>query len=281
MNKGHSFNRNSHLVEVFADTLRIIQTDKQLKEAVERSIAAQQYIPDDKNIDLPAPSYNTPATITVSRLRSFEAAANYKDDKVAVLNFASATTPGGGVTAGASAQEECLCRVSTLYPCLNAKSAWDNFYSPHRHLQNPLHNDDIIYTKDVVVLKDDNHNILTEPFCVDVITCAAPNLRDHPSNRYNHNDGDPIKIGERALLLLHERRARKILSAAAANHAETVILGAFGCGAFRNNPNIVAQAYNNVLNDFLHHFRNIEFAVYSRFPDSGNFTAFKDIITLQ
>ncbi len=132
-----------------------------------------------------------------------------------------------------------------------------------------------------MVLKDDNHNLLTEPFCVDVITCAAPNLRDHPSNHYNHNDGDPIKIGERALLLLHERRARKLLSAAAANHAETVILGALGCGAFRNNPNIVAQAYNNVLNDFLHHFRNIEFAVYSRFPDSGNYAAFKDIITLQ
>ena len=259
---------------VFNDTLQQISNSKELQIAVSQSIASQQYIGDADKIELPAPSYTEKAQVVVSRLRSFEAAARYPGQKVTVLNFASSTSPGGGVENGASAQEECLCRVSTLYPCLKAQAAWEKFYGPHRAAPNPLHNDDIIYTQDVVVLKDDDYNVLSSPFRVDVITCAAPNLREKPSNRYNRNDGDAVHISLERLMELHLKRAHKILSAAAANNAEVLILGAFGCGAFRNDPAVVAASYQQALPQFLNHFKTIEFAVYCRPEDQRNYDAF-------
>ena len=271
------FDRKRQLVAVFNDTMQRIGGSKELQTAVSQSIASQQYIGDADKIDLPAPSYTEKARVVVSRLRSFEAAARYPGQKVTVLNFASSTSPGGGVENGASAQEECLCRVSTLYPCLKTRTAWEKFYAPHRVAHNPLHNDDIIYTKDVVVLKDDDYNVLSSPFRVDVITCAAPNLRERPSNRYSRNDGEAVHIGPEKLLELHLKRARKILSAAAANGAEVLILGAFGCGAFRNDPAVVAAAYQQVLPQFLNHFKTVEFAVYCRPGDNRNYEEFSKI----
>ncbi|MBQ4442617.1 MAG: TIGR02452 family protein [Bacteroidales bacterium] len=266
--------RKKQLVAVFNNTLQRIGSSQDLQAAVSQSIASQQYIGDADNIDLPAPPYTEKARVVVSRLRSFEAAARYPGQKVAVLNFASSTSPGGGVATGASAQEECLCRVSTLFPCLTTQAAWEKFYAPHRAAHNPLHNDDIIYIKDVVVLKDDDYNVLSSPFRVDVITCAAPNLRESPSNRYNRNDGEAVHISPEKLLELHVKRARKILSAAAANGAEVLILGAFGCGAFRNDPAVVAAAYQHVLPQFLNHFKTIEFAVYCSPRDLRNYEEF-------
>ena len=268
------FDRKRQLVSVFNDTLQQISSRQELQTAVSQSIASQQYIGDADKIDLPAPSYTEKAQVVVSRLRSFEAAARYPGQKVTVLNFASSTSPGGGVVTGASAQEECLCRVSTLYPCLKTQAACDKFYGPHRAAPNPLHNDDLIYTQGVVVLKDDDYNVLPSPFRVDVITCAAPNLRESPSNRYNRNDGEAVHIGSEKLLELHLKRARKILSAAAANGAEVLILGAFGCGAFRNDPTVVATAYQQALPQFLNHFKTIEFAVYCSPRDQRNYDAF-------
>ena len=271
------FDRKKQLVAVFNDTLQRIGRSQELQAAVNQSIASQQYIGDADKIELPAPSYTEKAQVVVSRLRSFEAAARYTGQKVTVLNFASSTSPGGGVVTGASAQEESLCRVSTLYPCLKAQAAWEKFYGPHRAAPNPLHNDDIIYTQGVIVLKDDDYHPLPAPFRVDVITCAAPNLRESPSNRYNRNDGEAVHITPEKLLELHLKRARKILSAAAANRAEVLILGAFGCGAFRNDPAVVAAAYHQVLPQFLNHFKTIEFAVYCSPRDQRNYDAFTKI----
>ena len=156
---------------------------------------------------------------------------------------------------------------------------WDAFYAPHRKARNPLHNDDIIYTKDVIVFKDDDYQPLPKPFTVDVITCAAPTLREQSSNRYNPSDGDKAPdITPEDLLALHERRGQQILSAAVANGAQVIILGAFGCGAFKNDPAVVAQAYANILPEYLHYFRTIEFAVYCRPHDDSNYRAFKEII---
>lgn len=277
------FNAKQHvyLISVFKDSMSRIDSDSSLQQSVASSIASQQFIAEGTIIALPKPLYAESAQVIVTKNRSFEAARPYAEQglKIAVLNFASSTNPGGGVTSGASAQEECLCRVSTLYPCLKDESMWDLFYAPHRKARNPLHNDDIIYTKDVFVFKDDDYQPLPQPFTVDVITCAAPTLREQSSNRYNPSDGDKAPdITPEDLLALHERRGQQILSAAVANGAQVIILGAFGCGAFKNDPAVVAQAYANILPEYLHYFRTIEFAVYCRPHSPQNFDAFKNYI---
>ena len=277
------FNAKQHvyLISVFKDSMSRIDSDSSLQQSVASSIASQQFIAEGTIIALPKPLYAESAQVIVTKNRSFEAARPYAEQglKIAVLNFASSTNQGGGVTSGASAQEECLCRVSTLYPCLKDESMWDLFYAPHRKARNPLHNDDIIYTKDVIVFKDDDYQPLPKPFSVDVITCAAPTLREQSSNRYNPSDGYKAPdITPEDLLALHEKRGRQILSAAAANGAQVIILGAFGCGAFRNDPAVVAQAYANILPEYLHYFRTIEFAVYCRPRSSQNYDAFNQTL---
>ena len=254
--------RKQQLASVFEDTMAQIKQSEEWMSAIDYSVHNQQFIPESAIISISdVPKADKPANIIVSQLRSFEAAAQYIGKRTAVLNFASATNPGGGVEKGASAQEECLCRVSTLYPCLADQKMRASFYTPHRKNGNALHNDDIIYTPNVLVIKDDDHNPLSEPFSVDIISCAAPNLRERPSNQYNTGDTIKVQISDNELLALHEKRARKIFSSAIANGVEILILGAFGCGAFQNDPHIVAQAYKNVLPDFAHYFHTIEFAI--------------------
>lgn len=160
---------------------------------------------------------------------------------------------------------------------------WDGFYIPHRAASDPVHNDDIIYTPGVVVFKTDTSAPVTMPesewYEVDVITCAAPNLRDNPSNPYNQNDGmRKVKISDKELLEIHEKRLRRILDVAAYNDDEVVVLGAFGCGAFQNKPEVVARAAANVIGDYLNAFRIIEFAVYCSPRDLRNYDVFKRVI---
>lgn len=270
--------RREYLISVFDDTLKRINGDVTLHKAQQQSIAAQKLILEKETLDVPAPRFVEQAQVIVTMNRSFEAAAQYPEQRVCVLNFASATNPGGGVTRGSSAQEECLCRCSDLYNCLNTRTMWQGFYTPHRRSGNPLHNDDIIFTPDVQVLKDDDYRPLADSFTVDVITCAAPNLREQPANPFNPSDGEAIRISKDELYRLHKRRARRILTVAAQNKADVLILGAFGCGAFRNDPQVVARAYNDVLAEFSRHFRTIEFAVYCRPHDDSNYRAFNQII---
>ena len=85
---------------------------------------------------------------------------------------------------------------------------------------------------------------------IDIITCAAPNLREQPSNHMNPNAGDPVKLSDRELLELHIKRGRNIMQTAVRNSADVLVLGAFGCGAFRNDPKIVSQAYKKLCTEF-------------------------------
>ena len=271
--------RKQQLASVFEDTMARIKQSLDFTNATNFSIHNQQFIPASAIISISdVQKADKPANIIVSQLSSFEAAAQYIGKRTAVLNFASATNPGGGVEKGASAQEECLCRVSTLYPCLADQKMRASFYTPHRKNGNTLHNDDIIYTPKVLIIKDDDHNMLATPFLVDVISCAAPNLREKPNNAYNSGDGNKVQISDNELLALHEKRARKIFASAIANGVEVLILGAFGCGAFQNNPHIVAQAYKNVLPDFAHYFHTIEFAIFCNAKNIENYQVFLSII---
>ena len=269
---------------IFQDTERMCKTDAELSAVTKISVANQRFIAEAEVIPTPELNIYKKANVVVSKKRSYEAAKAYKGHHVAVHNFASATNPGGGVVNGAGAQEECLCRCSNLYFCLNTPDMWGMFYTPHRAAHDPIHNDDIIYTPDIVVFKTDTDRPeLMERddwYIVDVITCAAPNLRENPSNRYNSGDGTrAVTPSNRELQVIHEKRLRRILDSAVINHADTVILGAFGCGAFCNEPQVVATAAANVVRDYMYAFKNIEFAVYCRPSDDSNYRVFNSVLS--
>ena len=264
-------------IRVFEDTLYRINQDDSLKENTFISIKGQKLIKENDVVSYNAKKYNAPCKIYVTTNRTMEAAADYYGNKIAVLNFASATTPGGGVRKGSSAQEEALCRVSNLYLCLTDKKLWESFYQKNRDAKNNIHTDDIIYTPDVMVIKNDDYKTLQESdyFRVDVITCAAPNLREVPANSFNRDEGEPIQLSDEELYNVHYKRAIKIMEVACANNVEVLILGAFGCGAFRNNPNVVAKAYKDAVEHFRHAFKEIEFAVYCPPKDPTNYNEFR------
>ncbi|MBO4395943.1 MAG: TIGR02452 family protein [Eubacterium sp.] len=265
-------------VQVFEDTKKMYLNINKLKNSIGESLSGQRIYPETESVKKPEKKdYDT--RVVVTRSRSIEAAMNYRGKKVCVHNFASATNPGGGVERGSSAQEECLCRVSTLFPCLSTQINFDGFYQPHRNMHNPVYNADCIFTPGVTVFKSDKAvpELLPENewMQVDIITCAAPNLRANPSNAMNPYAGNkPAKLSEQELLDIHKKRGRRILDIAAANGCEVVILGAFGCGAFRNDPKTVARAYREILNDYDGYFDTIEFAVYCSPHDIGNYDAF-------
>ena len=110
--------------------------------------------------------------------------------------------------------------------------------------------------------KDEEIMDASDWYDVDVITCAAPNLR--VQNNYNGKSSynNAKKMTNDELLKLHEKRLKRILDTALSEDDETIILGAFGCGAFMNDPQIVAQAAKNVIREYLYSFKNIEFAGY-------------------
>lgn len=263
-----------------------IEREPALSDAVQNSITHTVLYPAQQMPDLPESSNRSKTKVTVTPQRTFEAAQDllirYPGSRTAVLNFASATNPGGGVTRGSSAQEEALCRCSTLYPCLTTTELDKGYYQYHRKQQDVRYTDACIYVPDIKIIKTDTDVPQRLPEnkwqAVDVICCAAPNLRERPYNKMNPGQGKAIRVTPEELLGLHRRRAYKILSVAAANNVDCLVLGAFGCGAFKNDPNIVAQAYRDILPEFDGYFREIRFAVYCPPHDRTNFDVFRHVL---
>ena len=198
-----------------------------------------------------------------------------------MLNFASATNPGGGVVYGSSAQEESICRCSTLYPCLDVDEMWDKFYEPHGEADDPLYNNDCIYTPFVKVFKSDSNfpELMQESewWDVDVITCAAPNLRSVPSNIMNPNAGSSkVEISYDGLRELLKSRVKRVFEIAIVNGAQVLILGAFGCGAFRNPPKLVAEVFAEYTREYRNCFDVVEYAVFYVEHERANFEAFRE-----
>ena len=277
--------RRTKNAEIFRDTEQRYTSDPTLMSAVQQSTNNQVFIAETDNVIVSSTYKTEKAKVIVSGKRSLEAAEVYakQDKKVCVLNFASATNPGGGVVNGSSAQEECICRCTTLYPCLNTDEMWDVFYKPHRKAASPLYNNDCIYTPYICVFKSDTNFPELMPkdewWNVNILTCAAPNLRERPSNSMNTHAGDrAVKITPTGLEKLLTKRIRRIFEIAVANGNEVLILGAFGCGAFRNPPEIVAKVFNTVMQDYLCYFDTIEYAVYHTERDVVNYETFNRVI---
>ncbi|MCU0574468.1 MAG: TIGR02452 family protein, partial [Syntrophobacteraceae bacterium] len=164
----------------------------------------------------------------------------------AALNFASATHPGGGFLNGARAQEEYLARSSGLYACLR-----DNpMYAYHRALRDPLYTNYVIYSPDVPVFRADDGSLLEEPYTVSIITSPAVNAIALPSARHEEI---PEAMWERIL---------KVLSAGAVQGHDSIVLGAWGCGAFGNDGWEIARLFQRALREnFDRAYAQIVFAV--------------------
>lgn len=226
--------------------------------------------------------------VRITKDKTFEAAVKlhkeFPDKKIAVLNFASATNPGGGVKTGSSAQEESLCRCSTLFPTIDRKWLWQKYYDVNRNAHDVLHTDACIYSPGVIICKTDEsipQRLDKEDFVtVDVISCAAPNLRDEPTNFQNPETGAPVKMDFMKQYELHVQRAKHILHIAAYNKVDILVLGAFGCGAFQNDPDAVSKAYFTALIEYRARFDVIDFAIYCRDYETQNYEAFKKNLRL-
>lgn len=110
-------------------------------------------------------------------------------------------------------------------------------------------------------------------FKTDVITCAAPNLR--PYNKLNPETQKAANITQKELLALQKNRTEQILNVAAINRVDALILGAFGCGAFYNPPEIVARAFKESLEKYKYCFKYVEFAVYCKPTETMNHDIFE------
>lgn len=267
-------------IKVFEDTMDWIKNDPDLSASI--LVAKKKttvYFEDDyPDFDIT----NTKDTvITVSRDRSYDAAMRLHrqnpDAKIAVMNFANAFHAGGGVTKGSSAQEECLCRTSTLYPLLYRKYLRDTFYKHHYDLNTPKATDSLVYTEGVIICKTDEDLPKRMPkedwVMVDVITIAAPDLREK-SNKHAPLVNGGTYMNNAELFGYHVKRAIHMLTCAASKKADILVLGAFGCGAFENDPEVVARAYKIALHEFPKVFDKIEFAVYCSPKSSRNYDVF-------
>ena len=272
------------LMKIFEDTMQFLKSDPALHAASEASVRDTVLYPEGNTPALPENRHFDTA-VSVTKERSFQAAVRlrkaYPDAKIAVHNFASATNPGGGVTRGSRAQEECLCRCSTLYPALASPALHENYYQFHRNRHDVRYTDACIFTPGVVICKSDTDFPDRLPqqdwVTVDILTCAAPNLREKPYNFMNPGTGSSVKLSDEALYELHIKRARHLLSVAAANGDEVLVLGAFGCGAFRNDPSVVAAAYKTVLQEYDGIFRDVTFAVFCTEREAANYQAFSAV----
>ena len=277
--------RRTRNIEVFQDTERYCETNEKLMAAIASSNEQQYIVGEGEEVKSESEHrFSEPSKVIVSKKRSLEAAGGYKGENVCVHNFASATNPGGGVTHGSSAQEEAICRCSTLYFNITEPEIVKGFHNRHRQMlkedkMDATYNDDCIFTPGVVVFKSDTDipEILDETdwYQVDVITCAAPNLREKPSNLMNPDSGNKsVRMSDKDLKELHEKRMRRILDIAKKEKEDVVILGAFGCGAFSNSPYVVSEAMATVIKEYLYDFKVIEFAVFCTPRDMKNYEVF-------
>ncbi|MFK3983560.1 TIGR02452 family protein [Micromonospora sp. NPDC050397] len=233
-----------------------------IAEAVTAAVTGTRHYPPDA--PLPDPTGGRPPVgaplVTVTRESTLAAARRLAPD-VACLVFASAKNPGGGFLGGAKAQEEGIARASALYPCLRAAG---EFYDFHRSQADLRYSDRVIYSPAVPVFRDDRGELLDRPYRATFLTSAAPNLGAILANQPAYAADVPAVL---------RRRAVRVLRIAAAHGHHRLVLGAWGCGVFRNDPATVAGAFAEALAE-VDRFDEVVFAIYDRLPGTPVHTAF-------
>jgi uncharacterized protein (TIGR02452 family) len=185
-----------------------------------------------------------------------------------ILNFASATNPGGGFFNGSLAQEESLCRASLLYDSI---SSCENYYSSHKKNEytDYFYTDKILFSKDVMIFRN-SYNKDVDPYYRDFITCAAPMA-------INLINSDPYTDWDLKLESVINQRIEKILLCILEEGHTKALLGAWGCGAFGNDPYVVAESFSKNLEKYPY-FDHVIFSIYEKdYSEFSNFNAFKEV----
>ena len=189
--------------------------------------------------------------------------------KILVLNFANPVHPGGGVRRGARAQEEDLCRKSSLLLSLEGEEAAE-YYEYNRRLHTYLGSDAVVITPEAEIIRDERGGLLNDSVVVSVMTCAAPMLAHGLEG-----------LSQQQYEEMFYRRIEDMLKLAAHLRYENLVLGAFGCGAFGNDARLVSDLFLRALKEFDFDgmkekdvFRYIGFAVLDRTAEQYNFREF-------
>ncbi|MBR5288592.1 MAG: TIGR02452 family protein [Clostridia bacterium] len=264
------------LIESFRDAQIQIRSDAYLREKT-RHMQAGTRLYLDQYVAVAAKRKAETPSVSVVGDTTFSCAGKWirAGEKTAVLNFANACIPGGGVKNGAMAQEECLCRSSNLYESLTLPYIVRHYYKWNQRNTGDMGSDLIIYSPDVTVFRTDDIYPATLPkaqwFDVDVITCAAPYVDEQKKK--------PVSADKLRQVL--EDRIRNILEVAAANDVDHLILGAFGCGAFHNPPEMVAGVFKSLLIDdgYALLFQSVVFAIKKDDAPRGNLSVFRSVFS--
>ncbi|WP_343695926.1 TIGR02452 family protein [Flavobacterium sp.] len=269
MNKNYRVEIANKTLEIIKDGFydykgKNIDIKKELEESIKNTFTIT---PNDWDTFLKTPIENKFQTqIVTKNCSTIEAIVQEQNDKMCVLNFASAKNPGGGFLGGASAQEESLARSSNLY---ETQIKDKTMYDFNRNQSSFLYSDYMIYSPNVLFWNDDNGNYFEKPFVVDVITSAAPNkgaMLQHKRNEEIAEIEDTFK-----------KRMDKVLAIAAKQKCDTLILGAWGCGVFRNETKDVAQLFKEIITEkYSGAFKKIVFAVFDNSEKKSNFKYFQD-----
>ena len=211
------------------------------------------------------PSFNTKTIVTPDD--TVTAIFNHNSpDKLAVLNFASAKRPGGGFLSGANAQEESLARSSTLICSIGNDAAKVMYETNQRRDTKGIYTDAMLFSPSVSFFRNADGVLISQPVTTSVITAPAVNKTVAGKSATNE-----------AIRKVMRARMRHLFDIAIINGKTDLLLGAWGCGVFGNDPNDVANDFKQVLSEdpYKNAFENIQFAI------PGNFTqtlmAFKKV----
>lgn len=188
-----------------------------------------------------------------------------KTQSIGVLNFASAKNPGGGFLNGALAQEESIAVGTGLYP---TQIKNEEYYVANRNFKSMMYTNYMIYSKDVVFIRDDKLNLLGNPVAASILTAPAVN---YGQVLLKKEDGVKAKK-------VMKNRMRMILSVFAHNKDKNLVLGAYGCGVFRNDPKVIAEYWKSLLynENYIGYFDNIIFAVLDNSKNRACIDAFDE-----
>lgn len=184
----------------------------------------------------------------IEQVTTIQAILKYSEQKnIIALNFANAMFAGGGYILGGDAQEESLCRASMLYYTIRTQK---KYYRANRFHILPDYTDNMIYSRNVPIIRDDSDRLLDNPSKCDFITCPAVN---RTFAKFIFTDK---KINDKMTV-----RINKIISLAVSNKPDVIILGAFGCGVFGNKRETVFRIFENAVNSFVPDDIKVIFAV--------------------